>query len=192
MSNVAVCGDGKDAGGMANSNAPYGFRLYSRLSAGSGAMPVTPGAAAGGTYSSSGPLPVASATTLKVGDPIKSSLGLGYLATGTNAVFGINNSPVPGYGETATQKHYPELLPADDSTVWRAQSIGTQNVTQGYIGVAAKKYRLGNATSGYMGVDLGHTTGGVLEIIGLAPGSAFGTYAELLVIFTRGAFYGQA
>jgi hypothetical protein len=177
---------------MANSNAPYGFRLWTRTSAGSGASSVTPGAAAGGTLASSGPLPIASATTLKVGDPIKSSLGLGYLATGTNAIFGICNSPVPGYGETATQKHYPELIPANAETIWRCQSTSTLNITQGYIGIASKKYRIGNTTSGYLGINLGNTTGGVLQVVGLAPGSAFGTYAELLVIIARGAFYGAA
>jgi hypothetical protein len=137
-------------------------------------------------------LPVASATTLKVGDPLKSSVGLGYLATGTNAIFGIVNSPVPGFGETATQKHYPEIIPADGDKIWRTQSIGTVNVTQGYIGVASKKYRIGGTTSGYQGIDLSHSTGGVLQIVGLAPGSALSTYAELLVIITRGAFYGAA
>ena len=175
---------------MANSNAPYGFRLWTRGVGGSGSSPITPGAAAGGTQSSSGPLAIASATTLKVGDPIKSSLGIGYLATGTNAIFGICNSPVPNFNETATQKHYPELIPADDSMIWRTQSIGTVNVTQGYIGVAAKAYRIGGTTSGSQGIDLSHTTGGVLGVVGLAPGSALGTYAELLVLIRRGAFYG--
>ena len=177
---------------MANTNAPYGFRLYTRMMASTGSIATTPGAAAGGTLSASGPLPVASATTMKVGDPIKSSVGLGYLAVGTNAIFGIVNSPVPGFLETATQKHYPEIIPADDQTFWRVQSIGTVNVTQGYIGVAAKKYRIGGTTSGYQGIDLSHFTGGVLQVVGLAPGSALGTYAELLVLITRGAFYGAA
>jgi hypothetical protein len=62
----------------------------------------------------------------------------------------------------------------------------------GYVGVAAKKYRIGATTSGYLGIDLSHFTGGVLQVVGLAPGSAFGTYAELLVIIARGAFYGAA
>ena len=177
---------------MANSNAPYGFRLWTTANPATGATAITPGAAAGGTLSASGPLPIASATTLKVGDPIKSSVGLGYLAVGTNAIFGICNSPVPNFNETAIQKHYPELIPADADKIWRVQSIGTVNVTQGYIGVASKKYRIGGTTSGYQGIDLSHTTGGVLQVVGLAPGSAFGTYAELLVIIARGAFYGAA
>ena len=177
---------------MANTNAPYGFRLYTTTNPATGATAVTPGAAAGGTLSASGPLPIASATTLKVGDPIHSTNGLGVLAVGTNAVYGVCNSPVPGFLETATQKHYPELIPADGDKVWRVQSIGTTNVTQGYIGVASKKYRIGGSTSGYQGIDLTHTTGGVLQIIGLAPGSALGTYAELLVLIARGAFYGAA
>jgi len=177
---------------MANTNAPYGFRLWTTTNPATGAVAVTPGQAAGGTYSSSGPLAIASATTLKVGDPIKSSLGLGYLATGTNAIFGICNSPVPGFGETATAKHYPEIIPADGDKIWRCQSIGTVNASVGYIGVASKKYRIGGSTSGYQGIDLSHSTGGVLQIVGLAPGSAFGTYAELLVIIARGAWYGQA
>jgi len=175
---------------MANSNAPYGFRLWTRQVGGTGTSPVAPGAAAGGTQSSSGPLAIASATTLKVGDPIKSSLGIGYLATGTNAIFGICNSPVPNFNETATQKHYPEILPAGDNEIFRCQSIGTVNVTQGYIGVASKAYRIGGTTSGSQGIDLSHTTGGVLGVVGLAPGSALGTYAELLVIIRRGAFFG--
>jgi len=177
---------------MANTLAPYGFRLYARMVSGTATAPTTPGKAAGGTASSSGPLPIASATTLKVGDAIKSSVGLGYLATGTNAIFGICNSAVPGWGETATQKHYPEILPADDQSLWVCQSTATTNVTQGYIGVASKKYRINGTTSGYQGIDLTHTTGGVLQIVGLAPWSAFGTYAELIVLIARGAFYGQA
>jgi len=176
---------------MANSNAPYGFRLYTRLVPGTGGVAVTPGAAAGGTLSSSGPLPVASATVLHVGDPIHASNGLGYLAAATNAIYGVCNSPVPNFGETALQKHYPEIIPADDQTLWRVQSIGTVNVTQGYIGGIAKKYRL-SGSSGYTGIDLTHTTGGMLAVVGLANGSALGTYAELLVVITRGAFYGQA
>jgi hypothetical protein len=178
---------------MANTNAPYGFRLYEKRSAGTGAASVAPGIApalpAGSTF---GPIKFPSAASLKVGDPVKVSAGLGYIASGTNAIFGICNQVIPGYGETATQFHYPEILPADDNTVFRVQNIGTTNVTIGYIGVASKKYRIGGTTSGYTGIDVSHTTGGVLEVVGLAPGSALGTYAELLVIVTRGAFYGAA
>lgn len=163
---------------MANTNSPYSFRLWSRLS--NLASPMAPAQ-----------LKVASATTLKVGDPVKASLGLGYLAVGTNAIYGICDSPVPGWNETATQPHYPDILPAMDDEVWRVQSIGTVNVTNGYMGVP-KKYRIGGTTSGYTGIDLSHTTGGVLQVLGLAPGSALGTYAELLVAVTRGAFTGNA
>jgi hypothetical protein len=61
------------------------------------------------------------------------------------------------------------------------------------MGVASKKYRISSGgTSGYSGIDLSHTTGGVLSVIGLKPGSALGTYAELLVVFTRGVFYGES
>ena len=164
---------------MANTNNPYGFRLWSRLNGGEGTMPISPAQ-----------LKVPSAATLTVGDPIKASLGLGYIATTTNAIYGIVNSPVPGWNEAATQPHYPDILPADDATIFRAQSIGTVNATIGYMGVA-KKYRIGGSTTGHLGIDLSHTTGGVLQVIGLAPGSAYGTYAELLVTVTRGAFVGQ-
>ena len=173
---------------MANTNAPYGFRLWTRLNAGTGAIATAPGAAAGGTYASSGQIPVASATTLHVGDPIRLTQGLGLLATGTYAISYICNSPVPGYGETAVQKHYPELIPADDQTIFRCQSIGTVNVTQGYIGVKSKGRAIGGTTSGYTGIGL--STSGALQVVALAPGSAFGTYAELLVMVTRGTFYG--
>jgi len=177
---------------MANSNAPYGFRLYSRLVPGTGATAVAPGIAPVAGAQPGGPIKFPSAAALKVGDPVKVSAGLGYLASGTNALYGICNQVVPGWNETATQYHYPEILPADDQTIWRVQSIGTVNVTLGYIGVASKKYRIGGTTSGYTGIDLSHTTGGVLEVLALAPGSALGTYAELLVTIARGAFYGAA
>jgi len=177
---------------MANTNAPYGFRLWTTTNPSTGAVGVTPGAAAGSSVSASGPLPIASATTLKVGDPIKSSLGLGYLATGTNAIYGICNSPVPNFNETATAKHYPEIIPASDQNIWRCQSTTTTGLTQAYIGVAKNAYRIGGTTSGYQGIDITHTTGGVLGIVALAPGSAFGTYAEVLVVIRRGAFYGAA
>jgi hypothetical protein len=166
---------------MANTNAPYGFRLWSRLAGGNGALPLSPAL-----------LRVPSAATLKVGDPIKSSAGLGYLAVGTNAIYGVLDSPVPGWSEVATAYHYPDIIPADDQSVWRVQSIGTVNVTNGYMGVPSRKYRIGGTTSGYSGIDLSHWTGGVLQVIGLAPGSALGTYAELLVMIARGAFYGAA
>lgn len=165
---------------MANSNAPYGFRLWGSIGAGT-------------TYQMSPvSLKVPSTASLKVGDPVKSSAGLGYLAAGTNAIFGIVNSPVPGWGETATEYHYPDVIPAEDAHIWRVQSIGTVNVTQGYLGVASKKYRIGRTTSGYTGIDLSKATGGVLQVLGLAPGSALGTYAELLVMVGRGAFAGVA
>ena len=176
---------------MANTNAPYGFRLWGRLVPGTGSIAVGPGSPAGATASSSGPLTVGSATTLKVGDPIKASLGIGYLAAGTQAIFGICNSPVPGWGETATQKHYPEILPCDDQTIWRCQSIGTVNATAGYCGMA-KKYKIGGTTSGYTGINLATAGTGALSPIALAPGSAYGTFAELLVMVVRGQFYGAA
>jgi hypothetical protein len=162
---------------MANTNAPYGFRLWERLSGAEAPMsPVL--------------LKFPSAAVLAVGDPVRSSLGLGYLAGTTNAIFGIVNSPAPGWNETAKQVHYPDILPADDMSIWRCQSIGTVNASIAFMGVA-KKYRIGGTTSGFTGIDLSHTTGGVLQVIGLAPGSALGTYAELLVSVTRGAFTGQ-
>jgi hypothetical protein len=175
---------------MANVNAPYGFRLWTRLTPGTGSVAIAPGI--NPAVGALGPIPVISAAVLKVGDPLKVVAGVAALAGTTNAIYGICNSPVPGYGETATQRHYPEIIPADDQTIWRVQSIGTVNVTATMLGVAANKYRIGGATSGYTGINLGATTGGVLEVLAFAPGSGPGTYAELLVMITRGAFYGQA
>ena len=163
---------------MANTNAPYGYRLWSRLTGGEGS-PLVPVL-----------VKVSSAVTLKVQDPMKMSLGLGYLATGTNAIFGIVNSPVPGWSETATAVHYPDIIPADDQSVFRVQSIGTVNATASYIR-SDYKYRIGGTTSGYTGVDLSKHTTGSITVLGLAPGSAFGTYAELLVTISRGQFVGQ-
>jgi hypothetical protein len=165
---------------MANTNAPYGFRLWSLLVGGSGALPLPPVQ-----------LKFGSTIALKVGDPVKMSNGLGYMATGTNALFGICNSPVPNYGETAKEVHYPDLIPADENAVFRCQCIGTTNATLGYVKTGVK-YRIGGTTSGYTGISLANTTGGVLEILGLAPGSAWGTYAEVLVMVCRGSFYGAA
>ena len=181
---------------MANTNAPYGFRLFQRLSGGTGGTPLAPGIAgapSGSVVEAHGSIQFASTTVMKVGDPVKTALGVGSLAATTNAVMGVLNSPVPaGYGDTATSKHYPEILPADDDTVFRAQAIGTVNITQGLIGITARR-KIGGSTSGYTGVDFGAgTTTGAIVVVGLAPGSAFGTYAEVLVIFARGTYYGQA
>jgi hypothetical protein len=176
---------------MANTNAPYGFRLYTHTSNGSGGVAVAPGKAAGGSASASGPIPFASALTVLVGDPIMVSAGLGYVCTTTHAIYGIANSAVPGWGETATAKHYPEIIPADDQTIFVAQAMGTTNVTQGYIAVAGNRHKI-KASGTYKGIDMSASATGPLEVIGLAPWSAFGTYAELLVIVCRGAFYGVA
>lgn len=165
---------------MANTNAPYGFRLWAVLPGGTGAKGMVP----------TRPY-VKSAVSLKVGDPLKMSLGICYLATGTNAIFGICNNPVPNYGETATELHYPEILPADPQSIFVAQCIGTTNATLGYCRQGVK-YRIGGTTSGYTGVSLANTTGGVLQVLGLKPGSAWGTYAEVLVTVLRGSFYGAA
>ena len=86
---------------------------------------------------------------------------------------------------------HQRITQLERSEVERSKT-STINVTQGYIGVAGKKYWLGGTTSGYMGIDFSHTTNGNLVVVGLAPWSAFGTFAEVLVIFTRGVFYGQS
>jgi len=164
---------------MANTNAPYGFRLWRRGTGGSGTIPL-------------GGVTIPSAGTFKVGDPVKVSAGLGYLAAGTNATYGIANRVVPGWGEAATTQKSLEIIPCDDATYFRAQSIGTTNATIAFVGVASKKYRIAGTTSGYTGIDLTHTTAGVLQILELAPGSAFGTYAEFIVMFARGAYFGAA
>ena len=179
---------------MANTLAPYGFRLWERRTGGFGGTPLAPGIAGSNIGPSpGGPLQFPSTAVLAVGDPVRSSLGIGYIAAGTNAVYGVLNSPVPaGFGDTATQKHYPEIIPADDGSVFSCQSTTTTNVTQALIGVAAKKYRIAGTTSGYTGIDFTHTTTGVLQVLALKPGSSFGTYAEVLVMIVRGAFFGQA
>jgi len=142
-----------------------------------------------------GPVPFPSGATLSAGDPVKSSGGLGYLATGTNAILGILADPVPeGWNPSTTKQHWPNILPADDQTVWLCQSIGTKYVSAGLMQIPSKKYRIGGTTSGYTGIDFTHTTGGVLLPLGLAPiyGNGYGSYAQVLVIITRGTFYGQA
>jgi hypothetical protein len=164
---------------MANTNAPYGFRLWRRGTGGTGTAPL-------------GSITIPSAGTFKVGDPVKVSAGLGYLAAGTNATYGIANRPVPSWGEAAITQKSLEVIPCDDTSYFRAQSIGAVNATVGYVGVASKRYRIGGTTSGYTGIDLAHTTGGVLQVLELAPGSAFGTYAEFIVMFVRGAYFGAA
>jgi hypothetical protein len=92
---------------MSNSNAPYGFRLWAVRAGGSGAVPMSPIRPK-----------VPSAGSMTIGDPLKISAGLGYIASGTNAVFGVLQSKVPGWNETATEYHYPDVLPADPNLIW--------------------------------------------------------------------------
>jgi len=179
---------------MANVNAPYGFRLWQKTTGHS--IPLAPGISPQGANPGGVPGGVVafpSGAVLHVQDPIHVSLGLGYLAVGTNAIYGILNSPVPmPFGDTALQKHYPDILPGDDESIWRVQSIGTVNVTAALIGMSSRSFRIGGTTSGYSGINMVVATAGFgpLQVLALAPGSALGTYAELLIIVKRGAFFG--
>ncbi len=189
---------------MANVNSPYGFRLWTRLVPGTGASSVAPGLVTSDSKSygpdampSFGPVAFPSGATLSPGDPIKVSAGLGYLCAVTNAIYGILLDPVPeAWNPSSTKRHYPGIAPADDQSVWVVQSIGTTNVTAGMLGIPTKRYRLASSSTGHMGIDMSHSAnGGSCGLLPIAlapiPGNAYGTYAQLLVLITRGAFYGQ-
>jgi hypothetical protein len=151
---------------MANVNSPYGFQIQRNQAA--GAAYVTQ------RYVTS------SNATLSVGDPVVVASGLVKLAGVTStALFGVSLESVTG---AAGVKKSALVIPSLRDYLWAAQNKSNVNITAGYLG---KNFGIAGTTSGKIGLSSTATTS-VCKIVGLKPGSAWGTYAELLFVIIKG------
>lgn len=156
---------------MANPNSPYGFQLHHMNAA--GALTLMR-------------VKTLSNATISVGDPLVLTNGKLKLAGVTSvALFGVSLESVTG--KAATQ-YSALIIPALKHYVWSAQCRSTLNVTAGYVG---GKAILVGTTNGKIGILPRAAGTSVLQIVGLKPGSAWGTYAELLFVIMRSAYEGQ-
>jgi len=153
---------------MANTYGPYGFRWTGNLAAGAAAI--------------SKRIITKSGLSLKVGDPIALTGGLAHLA-------GVTSTAIPYValedvtGVTATKKSVL-AMPTLRDYIFRVQTRSAVNMTLGWM-QGGKNVGITGTTNGKIGIGPSATTS-VCKIVGLAPGSALGSYAELLVVFIKG------
>ena len=153
---------------MANVNSPYGFQFQRNLAAGASIV--------------TNRFITASNAALSPGDPVVLASDLAKLAGITStALFGVSLESVTG---AAGVKKSALVIPALKEYLFAAQCSGTTNITQGYIG---KKAGIAGTTNGKLTINVAATTS-VLQIVGLKPGSSFGTYAELLFVICKSAY----
>lgn len=156
---------------MANANSPYGFQFHHMNAAGSVVLERKK---------------TLSNATISVGDPLVLTNGKLKLAGVTSvALFGVSLESVTAVAATQKSVLY---IPAIKNYVWSAQCRSTLNVTAGYVG---GKAILVGTTNGKVGIYPKAAGTSVLQIVGLKPGSAWGTYAELLFVIMRSAYEGQ-
>lgn len=157
---------------MANTNNPHGF-LWEKTDQ-SGSVKLKR-------------MKTASNTSLKVGDPVSILNGLIKLAGATTtALYGVAAESIVGVAGT---RNSVALIPAVDGYIFSGQHLSTLNLTAGYLG---KRMGIISNTSGKCGIS-GYTGGttGVLQIVGLKSGSAWGTYAQLMVAVIRSSYAGS-
>lgn len=159
---------------MANALSLYGFVMHRNLADESTPLETV--------YTTSN-------TTFRVGDPIRlTTTGLAVKSTAASTklgfIYGFAVEPITAKAATS----YPmKIVPALPHVVFRAACASTLNVTKGYVGRGA-----GIKVSGvYFGIAVGSPTLSQVQIIGLASGSSYGTYAEMLCIVKHSAFIGQ-
>jgi len=155
---------------MANTNNPHSF-LWEKTDQ-SGAVKLKRGK-------------TVSNTTLKVGDPLSIVGGLIKLAGATStALYGFAAEAVTGVVGT---RNSVAFIPAADGYIFSGQHLSTLNLTAGYLG---KRAGVIVNTNGKCGINAAATTS-VLQILGLKPGSAWGTYAQLMVAVVRSSYAGS-
>jgi hypothetical protein len=156
---------------MANPTALYGFQPYQILQG--NVFPVKE-------------MTMASNVTVIAGEAIVlGSDGYGKIPGNTSSgIFGI---AVDGVTAIATTRQKIRIVPALAGIVFKARAGTTVNVTVGYTGLV----RSLKVSGSYMGVHPSYTGGSCVKILGLAPGSAWGTAAELLVTIRSSTWTGQ-
>jgi len=126
-----------------------------------------------------------SAAAIKVGDPLV--LASGYLKLAGVTSTGLYGIAAEAVTSAAGVRKSLAIIPFAAGHVFSAQHGSTLNLTAGYFG---KRCGIMGTTNGKIALNAAATTS-VLEIVGLKPGSAWGTYAELLVTVVRSTYDGS-
>jgi len=151
---------------MPNVNNPYGFQLQRNQAAGASVV--------------TNRFVTVSNTSLVPGDPVVVASGYvklaGILST---ALFGVCMETVVG---VAGVRKSVLVIPSLRDYLFAAQNKSAVNLTAGFLG---KNFGIAGTTSGKIGSSSTQTTA-VLKCVGLKPGSAWGTYAELLFVIQKG------
>lgn len=102
----------------------------------------------------------------------------------SSAIYGIAVDGVTG--ATGVRKKV-RIIPAMEDIIFKARAGTTVNVTVGYTGYV----RSLKVSGAYMGVHPSYAAGSCLKIVGMAPGSAWGTAVDLLVSIRSSSWTGQ-
>jgi len=158
---------------MANTNKPYGFQLWQN-DGGPGVALVE--------------VQIDTNISIGIGDPLARATD-GYATqcnTAASRIIGFAAESVTG---AAGVRPKIRMVPALESLTFVAQAMTTINLSAGLVGSNRGLRRSG----AYFGVHAASTvTNSILTIVGLKPGSAFGTYAEILVKVRASGYSGQA
>jgi hypothetical protein len=154
---------------MANPNNPHGFLFERNLAGGSMVLDRWK---------------TTSNVSLSPGDPIVKASGRIKLAGATStALFGVCVESVTAVAATTKSASF---IPALPHYLWSGQVGSTVNMTSGLIGA---RYGIAGTTTGKIKLSTTATTS-VAQIVGLKPGSAYGTYAELLFVIAKSSYSG--
>ncbi len=158
---------------MANTNKPYGFQLWRS----DGAVGVV-----------HQEVQIDTGITIYPGDPLVRATD-GYFTACATAAAKIVGFAAEGVTGAAGVRPKIRMVPALENYTFVAQCMTTTNFTGALAGTNKALRRSGV----YFGVHGAATpTTSILSIVGLKPGSAWGTYAEVLCKVRASGYTGQA
>jgi hypothetical protein len=158
---------------MANTNKPYGFQLW-RSDGGAGVVHQE--------------VQIDTNITIGAGDALVRAAD-GYMTQCNTAGAKIVGFAAEGVTGAAGVRPKIRMVPALEAYTFVAQAMLTVNFTAGLVGSNKGLRRSGT----YFGIHAGaNCVTSILSIIGLKPGSAFGTYPELLCKVRASGYSGQA
>jgi hypothetical protein len=158
---------------MASVNSPYGFQLWRS----DGAIGVV-----------CQEVQIDTSITIYPGDPLVRKATTNYFTACATAAAKIVGFAQEGVTGAAGVRPKIRMIPALENYTFVAQCMLTVNFTAGLAGTNRGLRRSGT----FFGVHAGVAVTSILSIIGLKPGSAWGTYAEVLCKVRGSGYTGQA
>jgi hypothetical protein len=157
---------------MANTSNPYGFQLWRS----DGAIGVV-----------CQEVQIDTSITIYPGDPLVRATDGYFTAVATAAAKIVGFAQEGVTGATGVRPKI-RMIPALEDYTFVAQCMLTVNFTAALAGTNRGVRRSG----AFFGVHAGAAVTSILSIIGLKPGSAWGTYAEVLLKVRGSGYTGQA